>query len=195
MTLPTDYDARKAIPIVTGVIDYFPDALAEVARVSMAGNLQHNPEQAKAGILFWDRTKSTDEVNTLERHLVDRGTIDTDGVRHSAKLAWRALANLQKELEKAYGHPLPRACIPPEQRGEIAARVVTPSAHDTQPSMSAVSPGSYSFVSPDEPTSPGTPSSKAESKAGANEYAGIYPGGDGPPEPAERRDPYADPFR
>jgi hypothetical protein len=27
------------------------------------------------------------------------GTIDNDGVRHSAKVAWRALANLQKEIE------------------------------------------------------------------------------------------------
>jgi len=33
--------------------------------------------------------------------LVDAGKIDTDGTRHSAKLAWRALANLEKELEKA----------------------------------------------------------------------------------------------
>lgn len=34
------------------------------------------------------------------RHLVDAGTLDTDGIRHSTKVAWRALANLQKELEK-----------------------------------------------------------------------------------------------
>jgi len=27
------------------------------------------------------------------------GTVDTDGIRHSAKVAWRALANLQKEIE------------------------------------------------------------------------------------------------
>jgi hypothetical protein len=31
--------------------------------------------------------------------LVEAGTIDTDGIRHSAKVAWRALANLEKELE------------------------------------------------------------------------------------------------
>jgi hypothetical protein len=35
------------------------------------------------------------------RHTVQAGQIDTDGVRHSAKVAWRALANLQMELEKA----------------------------------------------------------------------------------------------
>jgi len=33
------------------------------------------------------------------RHFVERGTLDTDGVRHSAKVVWRALALLQKEIE------------------------------------------------------------------------------------------------
>lgn len=89
-----DNDARKDRPIATGVIDYFPDALAEVARVSLAGNRQH-------GTTGWDRTKSTDEANTLIRHFVDRGKIDGDGQRHTAKVAWRALAMLQKELEAA----------------------------------------------------------------------------------------------
>jgi len=32
---------------------------------------------------------------------MEAGTVDTDGVRHSAKVAWRALANLEKELERA----------------------------------------------------------------------------------------------
>jgi hypothetical protein len=32
--------------------------------------------------------------------LIERGTRDTDGARHSAKLAWRALALLQIEIEK-----------------------------------------------------------------------------------------------
>ena len=43
--LPTDPAARKATPIATGVLDYFPLALAEIARVSKAGNDQHNPGQ------------------------------------------------------------------------------------------------------------------------------------------------------
>jgi hypothetical protein len=33
------------------------------------------------------------------RHLLDRGTLDTDGLRHTAKVAWRALALLQRELD------------------------------------------------------------------------------------------------
>jgi hypothetical protein len=49
-----------------------------------------------------------DHDDCILRHLADRGTLDTDGVRHSAKLAWRALAMLQTELEAA-GYPPGRA--------------------------------------------------------------------------------------
>jgi hypothetical protein len=27
------------------------------------------------------------------------GTMDSDGIKHSTKVAWRALSNLQKEIE------------------------------------------------------------------------------------------------
>lgn len=94
-SLPTDAKERKATPIATGVLDYFPLAIAEVARVSKAGNDQHHPEQP----LHWDKTKSLDHADSLVRHLLERGTLDTDGMRHSAKVAWRALALLQTELE------------------------------------------------------------------------------------------------
>ncbi len=87
---------RKERPIYTGVLKYFPDAIMEVARVSLAGNKQHHPDKP----LHWDRTKSTDDLDALSRHLIDAGKIDSDGIRHSAKVAWRALANLQKEIEK-----------------------------------------------------------------------------------------------
>ncbi len=126
MTLPTDYDERKAIPLLTGVIDYFLDALAEVAKVSAAGNAQHNPEAHAAGVMYWNRAKSQDEVNTMIRHASERGGFDTDGMRHSAKAAWRALANLQKELEAAYGFPPPRGCIAPELRGAQPAQPAQP---------------------------------------------------------------------
>lgn len=95
MTLPSTAAARKDIPIVTGVLDYFPDALAAVAVCSKKGNDQHNPGQP----LHWDRNKSQDHADCIGRHLLQRGTYDTDGVRHSAKVAWRALALLQKEIE------------------------------------------------------------------------------------------------
>ena len=93
--LTTDAQDRKATPIASGVLDYFPDALAEVARVSRVGNEQHNPGQP----LHWAKEKSTDEADALLRHLIDRGQIDSDGTRHSAKVAWRALALLQRELD------------------------------------------------------------------------------------------------
>lgn len=95
MTLPTDAQERKHVPIATGVIDYFPDALAAVAECSKKGNDQHNPGKP----LHWDRSKSTDEADALMRHFVERGTTDTDGIKHSTKVAWRALALLQKEIE------------------------------------------------------------------------------------------------
>lgn len=93
--LPTDPKARKHIPVYSGVLRYFPDALIAVAECSMAGNEQHNPGKP----LHWDRSKSGDELDALTRHLMEAGTIDTDGIRHSTKAAWRALANLQKEIE------------------------------------------------------------------------------------------------
>ena len=87
---------RKDTPVFSGVLKYFPDALKDVARASKAGNDQHGngPE------LHWDRSKSGDELDALTRHLLEAGTIDTDGIRHSTKIAWRALANLQKEIER-----------------------------------------------------------------------------------------------
>jgi len=93
--METDKNKRKQMPVYSGVLKYFPDAIAEVAKVSWAGNQQHHPNKP----LHWDRNKSTDELDALTRHLIEAGKIDTDGMRHSAKVAWRALANLQKELE------------------------------------------------------------------------------------------------
>lgn len=94
--LPTDPAARKAIPLVTGCFHYFPDALAEVAKLSKAGNDQHNPGQP----LHWDRKKSSDHIDCLGRHLLQIDERDTDGQLHATKVAWRALANLQMMLEQ-----------------------------------------------------------------------------------------------
>ncbi len=106
-TLPTEAKERKEIPLVRGVLDYFPAALAAVAQVSFVGNQQHNPGEE----MHWARGKSSDHADCIVRHLVDRGTFDKDGVRHSAKVAWRALALLQEELEAA-GAPLARGSRP-----------------------------------------------------------------------------------
>lgn len=87
--------SNKDFPLASGLLDYFPDALMAVANCSKVGNDQHNPGQP----MHWAKDKSADHADALLRHLKDRGTLDTDGVRHSAKVAWRALANLQAEIE------------------------------------------------------------------------------------------------
>jgi hypothetical protein len=86
---------RKQYPVASGVLDYFPDAMVEISHVSYIGNEQHNPGTP----LHWDRSKSGDESDAMIRHFLQRGTKDVDGLRHSAKMAWRALAILQKEIE------------------------------------------------------------------------------------------------
>ena len=86
---------RKDFPVFSGFIKYFPDAIMEVARLSKMANEQHNPGTP----IHWDRAKSGDELDALSRHLIQAGTLDDDGLRHSAKVAWRALASLQKEIE------------------------------------------------------------------------------------------------
>lgn len=93
----TDHAKRKAQPMARGLLDYFPNALAAVAECSRVANEQHNPGEP----IHWARGKSTDHADCIIRHLVDRGTLDADGVRHSAKVAWRALALLEEELEAA----------------------------------------------------------------------------------------------
>lgn len=87
---------RKERPLARGCFDYFPDALLEVAHVSFVGNEQHNPGEP----MHWDKGKSPDHADCLLRHLGDRGTTDTDGLFHTAKVAWRALALLQVEIEE-----------------------------------------------------------------------------------------------
>ena len=86
---------RKQRPLARGVLDYFPDALMEVAHTSWVGSQQHSPGEE----MRWAKEKSTDEADCILRHLKDRGTRDTDGERHSAKVAWRALAMLQREID------------------------------------------------------------------------------------------------
>ena len=88
--------SRKDIPVFSGVLKYFPNALKEVAKCSKAGNDQHHPDKP----LHWDMNKSTDEYDALTRHLIDHtiNPMDDDGVLHLAKVAWRALAGLERHL-------------------------------------------------------------------------------------------------
>lgn len=88
---------RKAEPIHSGVIMYFPDALAAVSRVSKAGNDKHNPGQP----LHWARGKSTDQMDCATRHSLTPENVDPEtGEIELAAQAWRVLAELQLAEER-----------------------------------------------------------------------------------------------
>jgi hypothetical protein len=110
--LPTDSEERKQIPLFSGVINYFPLALAAVARVSKRGNDKHNPGQP----LHWARGKSTDHADCIARHLVDVETPDplTREYVDAMALAWRALALLQELEEKRLGKAISRGSRLPD---------------------------------------------------------------------------------
>lgn len=111
MTLPTDSEERKNVPLSSGCFKYFPAALAGVAKVSKAGNDKHNPGQP----LHHARSKSTDHSDCILRHLMDledlvaaksKGAQVTEALLlEASQLAWRALAYSQQLHEKA-GAPL-----------------------------------------------------------------------------------------
>jgi hypothetical protein len=99
--LPLDDAERKALPILTFLCEYFPDAIVELTRLCVQGNIQHNPELAPTDIK-WAREKSADQLDTAFRHLFERklGIIkDADGQYHSIKAAWRNLAQAQLDIE------------------------------------------------------------------------------------------------
>lgn len=89
---PEDSAARKEYPIYSGFLQYFPAAVAAIARHSYLGNQKHNPGQP----LNHDRAKSGDEPDALARHLMEGDYVG---------MAWRALSMLQKHLE-ANGAPI-----------------------------------------------------------------------------------------
>jgi hypothetical protein len=115
-TLPHDSQARKRVPLYSGVIAYFPAALAGVARVSFIGNEKHNPGQP----LHHSRDASSDHADCIMRHLIDLGdhlaraqrscnTMETDVddlLTEASALAWRALALSQELHEKYRNAPL-----------------------------------------------------------------------------------------
>ena len=87
---------RKNIPVYSGFVKYFPNAMKEVAVCSRIANEQHHAGKP----LHWDMDKSTDELDAMMRHLIDHTSepIDDDGIRHMTKVAWRAMAMLERVL-------------------------------------------------------------------------------------------------
>lgn len=104
---PDDSDARKTYPVYSGLLAYFPAALAAIAHHSYVNNAKHNPGEP----LHWNRAKSGDEADALLRHLMEGDYVG---------MAWRALALLQKHLE-AEGAPLAPGAVAPERTVEFEA--------------------------------------------------------------------------
>lgn len=123
--LPLDSASRKEIPLWSGVMQYAPAALAEVARTSQKGNAKHNPGQP----LNHARGKSADHHNCIARHLVDfdamlayrrrfgEDSVPVDALREElGNLCWRALMFAQEQLEALGVAPqAPRAVLPGEE--------------------------------------------------------------------------------
>lgn len=113
LTLPTDSLERKNYPLLSGLLNYFPAALAGAANTSKLGNDKHNPGQP----LHHARGKSMDHGDCIIRHLMDTENLkasfnlDNSSVKHSDilleanQLVWRALAYSQ-QLHEQFGAPL-----------------------------------------------------------------------------------------
>lgn len=112
LTLPVDSNERKNFPLFSGVLRYFPAALAGVARISKIGNDKHNPGQE----LHHARDKSNDHADCVIRHFLDltdllaareRGNTpitDQQILDEVSSIVWRALA-VSQELHEKFGAP------------------------------------------------------------------------------------------
>ena len=112
-TLPTDSNERKGYPMLSGLLKYFPAALAGVSHISKLGNDKHNPGQP----LHHARGKSMDHGDCILRHLTDTEDLLAALKRGDAnitpemilleanQLAWRTLAYTQM-IHEQFGAPL-----------------------------------------------------------------------------------------
>jgi hypothetical protein len=97
------HSKRKAQPILTGLIDYFPNACLYVSEVSLKANEQHNAGQP----MYWAKEKSIGDGNEVLRHLIGRGKVDDDDLLHTGKVLWRAAELLERELEYREDNNIP----------------------------------------------------------------------------------------
>lgn len=102
-----DEPITKADRLTTGVVDYFPNALAAIGRWSTFNNAKYPPAVPSAdGSPRWSFDVSTQHADAIASHLAQRGTVDAEsGFSHSVALAWRALALLESELIAAGAKP------------------------------------------------------------------------------------------
>jgi Domain of unknown function (DUF5664) len=106
--METNSKARKQTPVWSGVLQYFPKAIAAVARVSFKGNEKHNPGQK----LHWSRGKSDDHEDCIARHMMNPYEKDEDGELHIVHVAWRAMAAAELALERQAVTPVTELIAP-----------------------------------------------------------------------------------
>lgn len=101
LQLPKNPATRKKAPMAVGLLDYFPDACYDVARLSYIGNEQHNPGEP----VHWARGKGGNNRDEIIRHTLQSRELDPDPITgkkvlHATKVAWRALAEAQLAIEE-----------------------------------------------------------------------------------------------
>ena len=129
--MSTDSATRKLMPVASGVLAYFPDALMCVSWISRVGNEKHN----KGEPLHWAKEKSGDEPDAEVRHMLDfvrdlppdPGLEPLGKLGHLASKAWRALAHLQRACDEARAE-----AEAAEQPAEVEAMVYPPEREDVQ---------------------------------------------------------------
>lgn len=113
-----DSTGRKKVPMYSGVMAYFPDAIAALAEHSFKGNEKHNPGEP----LHHARAKSMDHTDCIMRHLANHKGMDGD-CEEAVALLWRAAALCQEVLERKYALTLPEGVIDPRAFSETNSLV------------------------------------------------------------------------
>ena len=120
MSLYSENDKeRKNTPVFKMRTKYFPKALREVTKVCVANNVRYNPDKEPADI-NWARDKSKDQLGSLDRHITERAVdgkifeaidpaiaakVGFDRIYVMAEAAWRALAQLELDIEAEEAKP------------------------------------------------------------------------------------------
>lgn len=87
---PEDAELRKTFPVGTLIRDYFPHAIAALAKHSYEAQQQHG-EPENGAPMQWLKDKSIGDGNQMIRHFMEGDFTST---------AWRSLELLERELTK-----------------------------------------------------------------------------------------------
>ncbi len=95
--LGDDAEERKQTPIYSGFVRNFYSGMVAVARRSYTGSRQHHPERDTQ----WDRSLSFDELDAMQRHLLEYADAESrnyyEGMAEATKaVAWRAMAHAER---------------------------------------------------------------------------------------------------